>query len=117
MTHEHKALGGQGKTKSGDERLVKEQLGLHVQKGEGRMKVFNTKDVEAVFNCLRAGYFNHYLLLQHYRTFSKRESQTEQHIYISTPSTVYNCKTTPFEDLSQANKPEEPQAEPQPASE
>jgi hypothetical protein len=41
MTHEHKALGGQGKTRSGDERLVKEQLSLHVQKGEGKAKVFN----------------------------------------------------------------------------
>ena len=69
------------------------------------MKVFKSTQIEAVFNCLGAGYFSHYLLLQHYRTFNKRESQTEQHIYISTPATFYNNKHTTFEDLSQHAKP------------
>lgn len=99
MTHEHKALGGQGKQKDQDERVMKEQVRLHVQKGEGKMKLFNGEEIEAVMSCISAGYFSHYLLLQNYRCFEKRQSEEEQHIYVSAPATFTNYKDTPFVDL------------------
>jgi hypothetical protein len=45
MSHEHKALGGSGKNKERDERLVKEQLSLFVQKGEGKLKLYTPAEV------------------------------------------------------------------------
>lgn len=61
--------------------------------------------------CIKAGYFNHFLLLNNYRTISKRIAQTEQKVYLSTPATFFNAKSTPFEDLSEREKPVEKEQE------
>lgn len=105
MTHGHSALGGKGKNKQADEKVFKETLALHVQKGQGKIKIYNAAEVREVLNCLNSGYFRHYLLLWHHKNFEKRESQTEQRIYISAPTTFSNNKDTNFTDLSEnANK-------------
>ena len=57
--------------------------------------------------CISSGYFSHYLLLQNYRLFPKRESEIQQHIYISTPATFVNNKDTTWTDLSEHGKKEE----------
>lgn len=72
MTHEHQLLGGAGKNKEGDEKVFKETLVLHVQKGEGKEKIYNVKEVKDVINCLNSSYFRHYLILWHYKDFPKR---------------------------------------------
>ena len=72
ITFEHKALGGQGKSRAEDERVFREQLALHVQKGEGKLRVFEREEIEAVMNCVSSGYFVHYLLLHNYRLFPRR---------------------------------------------
>lgn len=45
MANEHPALGGQGKSKSAEEKIFKELLIRHVQEGEGRLKIFNSAEV------------------------------------------------------------------------
>jgi hypothetical protein len=60
------------------------------------------------------------LILWHHKNFEKRESQTEQRIFISTPATFSNNKDTTFTDLSEnAKKKEEekPKGEAKEASE
>ena len=74
------------------------------------MKVFGASEVESVMECIGGGYFAHYLLLQNYRCFSKREDQIEQHIYMPSPLSFTNKKDTHFVDLSEKEKKEEPEA-------
>lgn len=72
MLNEHPSIGGKGKSKQSDEKLLKEIMGLHVTKGEGKLKVYDLKDVENVLNSIRKGYFNHYVLLFNFNQFQKR---------------------------------------------
>jgi hypothetical protein len=46
MTHEHKALGGHDKNKQTDEKVFKETLAVHVQKAEGKLKIFNSQEIK-----------------------------------------------------------------------
>lgn len=100
MINQHPSIAGTGKSKQADEKLLKELLALHVSKGEGRLKVFNLKDVENVLSCIKKGYFNHYLLLFNFNLFKRREDVEQTKVFISTATSFRNSKDTPFTDLS-----------------
>ena len=68
-------------------------------------------------SCISKSYFCHYLLMQNYRCFAKRQSRVEQQIYMSTPAVFINNKDTAWTDLSEKEKKEEPAEEEKPASE
>jgi hypothetical protein len=72
LCHQHKSLGGSGKSKQADEQLLKEQLIVYVGKGEGRLKLYNMGEVETILKFLKDTYFSHYLLLWNYSSFQKR---------------------------------------------
>jgi hypothetical protein len=43
MINGHGSLGGSGKSKQADEKILKEIIAQHVSKGEGRIKLYNIK--------------------------------------------------------------------------
>jgi hypothetical protein len=100
MVNQHPAVGGSGKSKAGDERALKEAVGKHVGSGEGRVKLYGLKEVEAVLGCIKKAYFSHYLLIWNFSTFKKREDVEQTRVFINTAATFRNRKDTPFTDLA-----------------
>ena len=107
MINESPFIGGVGKDKGSDEKLIKKLLASHSSnKGDQNKKVFETKaEMVELLNYAKKTYFAHFFLLKNYKSFEKRADRKEFKIHMNVPAIYTNNKETPWTDLSKKQEP------------
>ena len=91
---------GRGKNRENDERHLKDLVIKHCQKNEGKALLTKAEGLK-ILKYASERYFSRFFLIKMFDKFKKKTAEKSFELYLETPTTYVNEKSTVFVDLSE----------------